>query len=163
MRINFFDTACQEPPITATIFGICDDQDGSKAYTDILESNTWVATVENPEAKTITFTAIDGCIEILRGDGNQERKCDAMLSYTDTIVFVELKDVNKRWIHDAIEQLEITIQNFRANYDLSLYKHKRAFACNKKQPNYAVIEQVTKRHFFETYRVRLNVQAVIKV
>ena len=79
MRINFFDTACQEPPITATIFGICDDQDGSKAYTDILESNTWVATVENPEAKTITFTAIDGCIEILRGDGNQERKCDAFL------------------------------------------------------------------------------------
>ncbi len=163
MSINFFDRGCQESPITASSFGICDAQDGSKAYTDILDATTWVAKVENPEAKAIIFTAIDGCIEILREDGSIERRCDAMLIYTDNIVFVELKEVNKQWINDAIEQLEITIQNFRANHDLNLFKHKRAFACNKKHPSFHVIEPETKRRFFDTYRVRLNVQAVIKV
>lgn len=163
MSINFFDTRCQEPPITALSFGICDNQDGTKAYTDILDATTWVAKVENPEAKAIIFTAIDGCIEVLRANGDMERRCDGMMTYTENIVFVELKEAERKWISDAIEQLEITIQHFRANYDLNLFKHKRAFTCNKKRPKFEIIAPETKRRFFDTYRVRLNVQAVIKV
>jgi hypothetical protein len=32
MSLNFFNAACQEPPLTDTEFGICDD--GFKAYTN---------------------------------------------------------------------------------------------------------------------------------
>lgn len=45
--MNFFDAACQEPAIKHAKFGICDDQDGKKAYTDITDDTKWVATVIN--------------------------------------------------------------------------------------------------------------------
>ena len=86
MTVNFFQVGCQEPPISALEFGLCDDQNGRVAYTDTTDSSKWVAWVENPEAKQIMFTAVDNCIEILREDGNAERKCDALLTYTDNIV-----------------------------------------------------------------------------
>ena len=35
MIVNFFETGCKEPAKTDDLFGICDDQDGTKAYTDI--------------------------------------------------------------------------------------------------------------------------------
>ena len=163
MPVNFFQTGCQEAPISALQFGICDDQNSRIAYTDITDSMKWVATVNNAQATPVTLTAIDKCVQILREDGNDERKCDAMLTYLDNIVFVELKDVRRNWISDAVEQLEITIQQFIANHDLSIYRHKRAFACNKKQPNFHVIDNEMKRRFFDTYRVRLNVQATIQI
>ena len=171
MSVNFFQTECQEPPIIAPSFGICDEKEDNKseinknkkAYTNIQDINTWIATVENPEMVSITFTAIDNCIEILRGDGSLERRCDCMLTYPDNIVFVELKEVEKSWISDAVEQLETTIQHFTLNHDIHVYRHKRAFACNKKHPKFHVIEPSTKRRFFDTYRVRLNIQGVIKI
>ena len=86
-----------------------------------------------------------------------------MLTYADNIVFVELKAVLKSWIPNATEQLETTIQHFIAHHDISTYRHKRAFACNKKHPKFQVIDNETKRRFFDTYRVRLNIQGVIKI
>jgi hypothetical protein len=163
MSINFFDNRCQETPIIDPSFGICDDRNGLKAYTNISNPNLWVATIENPHNQSITFTAIDNCIEILRGDGNQERACDGMLTYTDNLVFIELKEAAKAWIPDAIEQLETTIKTFSAHHDINEFKHKRAFACNKKHPKFQVIEPSTKKHFFDKYRVRLNIQGTIKV
>ena len=163
MIVNFFQTECQEPPISTSNFGVCDNQDGQKAYTDSTDATKWIANVENPNTLSITFTAIDNCIPILRGDGNDEKRCDGMLTYTDNIVFIELKEVAKSWISDAIEQLEITVQHFIANHDISAYKHKRAFACNKKHPQFQVIDTETKRRFFDRYRIRLNLQHTIKV
>lgn len=163
MNVNFFEEKCQEVPISERCFGIFDNPEKKKATTSINAPEKWVATVENPNRLTITFTAVDNCIEILRGDGNSEKRCDGLLTYTDNIVFVELKEVEKSWIAGAIEQLETTIQYFIANHDIKNYKHKRAFACNKKHPSFHVIETETKRRFFNTYRVRLNIQGVIKV
>jgi hypothetical protein len=163
MSTNFFNNRCQEPSISAQLFGLCDDQNGLKAYTNVLTPNTWVATVENPETKPVIFTAIDNCVEILRGDGSLERRCDGMLTYTDNIVFVELKEVEKAWITGAVEQLETTIQYFTENHDINLFRHKRAFACNKKHPRFKVIEPETKKRFFHNYRVRLNIQGIIKI
>jgi len=34
MRLNFFDKKCQEPPINHELFGICDNQEGKKAFTN---------------------------------------------------------------------------------------------------------------------------------
>ncbi len=163
MSINFFEAKCQESPISAIRFGLCDDQNGQKAYTDTNNPNNWIAVLENAHKQPVTFTAIDNCIEILRGDNNAEKRCDGMLTYTDNIVFVELKEVEKAWILDAVEQLETTIRYFMENHDINLFRHKRAFACNKKHPRFKVIEPETKKRFFDTYRVRLNIQATIKL
>lgn len=161
MNTNFFDLNCQEQPVAESRFGLCDDQNGQKAYTNCDKPKTWVATVDNAQQLPITFSAIDNCVKILRGDGNQERSCDGMLIYTDNIVFVELKEAARAWIPDAIEQLETTIVSFKAHHDLSIHKHKRAFACNKKHPKFQVIEPSIRKLFFDKHRVRLNIQGTI--
>ncbi len=37
MIINFFNTNCKESAKKEKLFGICDDQNGTKAYTDITD------------------------------------------------------------------------------------------------------------------------------
>jgi len=163
MSVNFFDSNCQEPPIDKPLFGICDNQNGERAYTDITDQNKWIATVENNNQVAIIFTAIDHCIEIRGENGDMDKRCDGMITYPDNIVFIELKDKEASWISDAINQLEVTINHFIANHDLNIYKHKRAFACNKRHPRFQVIDTALKQRFFSEYRVRLNIEATIKI
>lgn len=163
MPISFFEPACQEPPITAASFGILDDKAGSKAYTDSENPENWVAIVKNAGQVAVTFTAIDNCIEILRPNGDMESRCDGMLTYPGNIVFVELKNQRTGWMSDAIGQLEITIRQFIEQEDIAQFRHKRAFACNKRRPHFAVIENETMKRFFDELGVRLNVQAEIVI
>lgn len=160
--MNFFDPQCQEPPLNHTQFGLCDNQDGSKAYTNITEPNSWIATVKNDKFKTLVFTAVDKCVikdneEIGRG------RCDCMLTSDEHIYFIELKDEKEHWISDAIVQLESTIQFFIANYDLSIYRHKKAFACNKQRRKFQVIDNERNLRFFREYSFRIDVQTEIIV
>lgn len=160
--MNFFDAACQEPAIKHAKFGICDDQDGTKAYTNITDDNKWVATVINPAQRVIVFTAIDACI--IKGDEALGRgRCDGMLTSSEHLYFVELKDQMSRWISDAIDQLESTIQFFTQYHDISAFRHKKAFACNKKHRVFQEIDNELNKKFFRKYRVRLDVQAEIIV
>ncbi|MBK6964028.1 MAG: hypothetical protein IPH20_08775 [Bacteroidales bacterium] len=108
----FFQDACQETQLNNDLFGICDDQNGRKAYTSLININNWVAKVQNGNNKSVVFTAIDNCISIVDENGNMTKRCDGMLTYADNVVFVELKDKNADWISQAVEQLETTIQYF---------------------------------------------------
>jgi hypothetical protein len=161
MSIDFEKEACQQV-IQANRFGICDDLPQQPAYLDTTEPQKWMAIVENEAAFEITFTAIDNCIEIRRANGDMDNRCDGMLTYDDNIIFVELKNVRSEWITNGLAQLERTIQHFMDHYDMSVIRHKRAFLCNKKHPQFQVIEQATKQQFFQKYKVRINIQAVIK-
>jgi hypothetical protein len=157
--MNFFLAKCQEPPIADALFGLCDNQEGSKAYSNITDPSKWIAVVKNSSNKTCIFTAIDKCVinddeEIGRG------RCDGMLTTEDQIFFVELKDIRQSWIKDAIKQLESTVQFFLANHDISVYRHKKAVACNKKG-RFQVIDNELNLRFFRTYGIRLDVQADI--
>jgi hypothetical protein len=138
MGINFFDQDCQT--ITNAVeFGLCDDPlpSNTPAYIDTTNSLVWIATVCNANAAEVTFTAIDHCINIKRDNGESDSRCDAMLTYRATIIFVELKERNNRkWIKKSEDQLRITIDNFRANHDLSLYSYKTAYMANKLKPNF---------------------------
>lgn len=163
MKIDFFDTNCQETPISAIIFGICDDDNKQPSYTDSCNPDKWIAVIENPKTISIIFTAIDNCIDIRRANGEPEKRCDSILTYHNNIVFVELKDKAKTWTTDAIVQLETTIQYFMDSHDLNTFKHKRAFACNKKHPTFQVIDHEIKRPFWDKYHIRLNIQATIVV
>lgn len=162
MPVNFFDEACREGPVHEREFGICDPRDGEKAFIDRDNRPAWIATVINNAGISLVFTAIDNCVEILRDDGGMEKRCDGMLTSDEHIVFLELKSRQKDWVSAAVEQLETTIRHFMANHDISLFSVRRAFACNNKHPQFRVVRHELKQRFYQQFKIRLNVQAVIE-
>lgn len=159
MSVNFQVAACQEA-LNNSLFGLCDDNNGTKAYTDTLHPHNWIATVRNDSQKEIIFTAIDKCV-IQDNEYPGCGRCDGMLSTDEHICFVELKDQAKGWISDAIEQLEATIQFFTEANDITTFRHKKAFACNKQHKHFQEIDNELNRRFFRQYKVRIDVQADI--
>lgn len=166
MSINFFETDCKESSRNEKQFGICDDQNGTKAYTDIADDTKWIAKVTNNNEIDISFTAIDNCIIVYKaGTKDKESSCDGMLTFTESLFLVELKEKGVGgWISDAKGQLENTIKLISENHDLSKFRYKKAFACNRKHPNFTVIDTAERKAFFErTNGFRIDVQAEIKI
>ncbi|MBI4648485.1 MAG: hypothetical protein HY738_18365 [Bacteroidia bacterium] len=160
MSVNFFIAACQEQPLNNSLFGLCNDKNGQKAYTNTNNSARWIATVKNDGGKQLIFTAIDKCI--IKDYEHQGRgRCDGMLTSDEHIYFVELKNQDKSWRTDAIEQLESTIKFFISSYNINVYRHKKAFACNKQHKHFQEIDNELNLHFFRKYGVRIDVQAEI--
>lgn len=160
--MNFFDSECQEPVRREVLFGLCDDQNRKKAYTNTDDPSRWVATVQNDSKVELTFTAIDNCV--IMGDEESGRaRCDGMLTSSEHIYFVELKDQRIGWIADAIAQLESTILFFMENHDISRFRYKKAFACNKRHRTFTVIDNELRRRFFSRYHFHIDVQARIIV
>ncbi len=150
MNVDFFNTSCKESTRKDRSFGICDDQDGEKAYTDTSDKSKWIAKVKNSNCIEVEFTAIDNCIEIMKeGTEQQESSCDGMLTFGESIYLVELKNKQKRWIPKAIEQLENTIKFINENHSLDKYRYKRAYACNKKHPSFITIGSELSKRFFD--------------
>ena len=139
MGINFFDPNCQTT--TSDIkFGICDDPpppSNVPAYIDTVNSSKWIAVVKNENRIEIIFTAIDGCITIKRPNGEDSKRCDAMLTYENKIIFIELKERNSNdSFNDGIEQLKETISFFSQNNSINQYQVKTAYVANKLKPNF---------------------------
>lgn len=160
--MDFFKSECQSGPFNQVKFGLCDDQNTTRAYVDTTAPSTWVATVENPSQRDVTFTAIDKCV-ILDGDVPGQGRCDAMLTTDDLLYLIELKNQNSKWRTHAIEQLESTIQLLRTRHDLSSFRHKKAFACNKRHKPFALVDNELKRMFFQNYGFRIDVQASVLI
>lgn len=164
MNVNFYAAECQEEGITHQLFGLCDNEDGSKAYVDTHQNNKWIATVSNPSSVSLTFTAIDNCITIERANEDMEKRCDGMLTYSENIIFVELKNQGTGgWISEGLKQIESTIIQFKANHPLDEIKYKRAFVANRKKVRFQVLDPERKRRFFDKHRVRIHVGADIKI
>ncbi len=166
MSVNFFETDCKEDSRKEKQFGICDDQNGTKAYTDTTDSTKWIAKVTNVKEIDVSFTAIDNCITVLKkGTKDKESSCDGMLTFTESLYLVELKEQGTGgWISDAKGQLENTIKLISENHDLSNFRYKKAFACNKKHPSFTVIDTAERKSFFNrTGGFRIDVQAEIVV
>lgn len=163
MSVDFFEAKCKSTT-NKSLFGLCDNEDNSPAFIDFTDKSKWIATVYNSmPAKDLVFIAIDNCIDIYKKDGSMDPHCDCMLTYSENIVFVELKNKVSDWISEGMHQIEITLKNFRENHNLSEYKHKRAFVANKRHPNFHVIQVEAKRKFWDNYRVRINIDAEIKI
>lgn len=166
MSANFFVTDCKEESRNEKQFGICDDQNGTKAYTDTTDNTKWIAKVTNVKEIDVSFTPIDNCIIVLKeGTKDKESSCDGMLTFAQNLYLVELKKQGKGgWISDAKGQLENTIKLISKNHDLSNFRYKKAFACNRKHPSFTVIDTAERKSFFERTRgFRIDVQAEIVV
>jgi len=158
--MNFFDTTCQEPSFQHKLFGICDDQNGGKAFTDTVNLSKWIATVKNDDQKQLVFTAIDKCV-IKDHEENDRGRCDAMLTSDNSLYLVELKDATSHWQKEAVDQLVSTIEFLQENHDISGFKHKKAFACNKRRPRFQEIDNELNLRFYRKYGFRIDVQAEI--
>ena len=129
MAINFFNPDCirntNEP-----FFGLVD----LPPATISLDNETnWNAEIDNSaQSFTITLTAIDGCIEIPRAEGE---RCEAMITYDNAIMFIELKDRDSgRWAGKARDQLENSIRLYDRDADLGVFTRKYAHIANKRRP-----------------------------
>lgn len=162
MSLNFFRAACQNPPISINSFGLCDDQNGTKAYPDTTNPDTWNAEVKNDTELEIVFTAIDKCV--LQDNEHVGRgRCDCMLTTDIHLYLVELKDQIPPWQSHAIEQLESTIQFLIDSHDISKYKKRKAFASNKKRNKFVVIDNEFNKAFYNRTTFRIDIQTKIVV
>lgn len=161
MNLDFQNSDCQDT-LCEVLFGLCDDNNGTNAYTDLDHPENWSATVRNNRRKIVTFTAIDKCI-LHDSDFIGRGRCDGLLTTDEHIYFVELKSQARNWISDAIDQLESTILFYIADNDISGFKHKKAFACNKKYRRFQEIDNELNIRFFRKYGIRIDVQAEIIV
>lgn len=160
MSIQFLASPCREPSKRDIEFGICDDEDGTKAYTDTTNPSNWIATVSNQYRKEVCFIAVDKCI--LQDIEEQGRgRCDGILVTENQLYFVELKNQMRNWISDAIDQLESTIEFFKESHNINDFKHKKAFACNKKHKLFQEIDNEQNLAFFRKHSIRIDVQAEI--
>jgi hypothetical protein len=161
--VNFFDPQCQSGPFGHPQFGLCDSPESPVAYVDIMTPENWTATVENPKEKLVTFTAIDKCV-IKDGEERGRGRCDCMLTTDEGLYLIELKDRDSRgWAAEAENQLISTIEFLRVTHDISPFRHKKAFACNKKRKPFVTIDNAKQSHFFRTYGFRLDIQATVLI
>lgn len=166
MSVDFLNSGCKEPLRNEKLFGLCDDQNSKKAYSDILDDSKWVSTVVNDEELSVVFTPIDNCIEVFKpGTKDEESTCDGMLSFLESLYLVELKNqATGGWLPQAKGQLENTIRLLNESHDLTTFRYKKAYACNKKHPNFTVIDSEERRAFFKrTNGFRLDAQTEIVI
>lgn len=154
--INYFHSQFKrEEPRTDVSFGINDN--GVLAYTTPLDENV-IAEVTNNNCRSIQFTPIDHNI-IITENGNERSQCDGMLyiEATKELIFIEMKDCNKDWINEAVEQLKSTITHFSSNHIVADFKKRSAYAANKQRPFF----QYSKKELAEVFRnqtkFRLNI------
>lgn len=166
LDIDFFRN---EIVVKSRMFGICDDEDSTiktPAYYDEDEKHEekWCAKVTNNSNKDISFIAVDNAIEIRRENGDMANRCDAMLHNDDNIIFVELKNQRGKWIDHAVnEQLLATINVFKKCYDINTFRHRVAYACNKKHPVFAVSHKTMMQKFRNDHGVRLVISREITI
>ena len=160
--MDFFKPECQSGPFYQVQFGLCDDQNTTRAYVDTANPAKWMATVKNPSQKAVTFTAIDKCV-MQDADEPGRGRCDGMLTTDDLLYLVELKDQKTNWIPQAIAQLESTIQFIREHHDISRFRHKKAFACNKRRQVFTTIENDLQLRFRRDYGFRIDIQGEVSI
>jgi hypothetical protein len=162
MKVNFLENTCKEPIRNDILFGLCDDQNGKKAYSNTDNPDKWIAHVKNDKAIDLTFTPVDKCL-IKDGEYPDRGRCDGLLTSIEHLYFVELKDEAKSWITHAVEQLESTIAFFKESHDITAFKHKKAFACNKQHKHFQEIDNDFNLSFYRKHKVRIDIQTDIIV
>lgn len=152
MSVDFFSGVCQnglssQDISTAATFGLCDDRPRDRAYLDYATPAKWIAIIDNRPQYEVTFTSIDKCLEIRRPDGTLESRCDGMLTYTDSIVFVELKEKNRSFLEEGLGQLETTILLFLAAHPARTYLTRKAYLANSRHPRFAATRSTRVQQF----------------
>ena len=157
MAIDFFRAQCQSKT-TETVFGICDIPPATLSFEN---SDDWHIWVDNKNAKEVTHTAIDYCLEIPSSEGE---RCESMITYDDVLIFVELKDRDGgRWAGKARDQLINTIRLFKRDVGSAGYRRSYGHIGNKQRPNFKAGNKAFFQEFEDETGFILKVGNVIKV
>ena len=167
MSIEFRVPNCQTKS-DKKLFGLCDDPSPAKnpAYIDETDGSKWIAVVENENGFSIIFTAIDNCIEIKSVDGKMEKRCDGMLTYNSTVIFLELKQRSAKgnaWVEDAEPQLKNTIIHFEKTELSENFDKKQAFISNSEHPKFKTSQTGRMEKFYTDTKYILRIEARIKL
>ena len=163
MSIDFFNTSCAEAPQATKEFGLCDDQNSRKAYSNVDDSSKWIAIVKNENKIRVQFTPIDNCMNIKKNGLNElESTCDGMLTFENSIYLVELKNSRTRgWRSKSIKQLENTISLIKKNHSIDHLENRKAFASNKKRQVFRESNSSQSKEFLTTTGFTLHEQTEI--
>ena len=162
MIFDSFKEDCRYPSIDNDIFGLCDDENNTKAYPDTAHRKNWIAAVSNPGRLNIVFTAIDKCV-INDHEAQGLSRCDGMLTTDNHLYLVELKNKKPSWREEAIEQLSSTIVLLKTNHDIARFKKRKTYACNKRADKFVVIDNEFNKAFYHKTGFRIDVQGEIIV
>jgi hypothetical protein len=170
MSINFFEATCQTHS-NRKKFGLCDDPPpaANPAYIDETDGAKWIAVVVNEERYNVTFTAIDHCISIKRPDDKDAKRCDGVLAYQSTVIFVELKQGEAKknpteWVKDGEKQLRETIGYFEREEDAEGFKIKKAYIANSEHPKFKESQARRMEQFFDEtgYILRIENRIILQ-
>lgn len=162
---DIFKALCQD--ITQERrFGLCDDRPHQRAYIDTLDGRKWMAVFHNDARREVTFTALDHCIEFRKANANMEKRCEGIITFSDTIIFVEIKERTgdaKTWAKDADKQLRVSIALIEAKVNLDAFPDKRAAITNRLQNKSNEKHSVRMKQFLEQtgYVLRVNNRIII--
>ena len=152
MAVDFVTPACVSST-RAKLFGICDDvpPPAKPAYIDHRDGRKWIAVVVNEPHFEVKFTAIDHCIEgMIRPDRTPDNRCDGMLTFNDSVIFIELKEVDmdgSKWIKKADLQLRNTIKYFKEETISDSFRIRKAYIANSDRPKFRDSQQVRMEKF----------------
>ncbi|RZK34646.1 MAG: hypothetical protein EOO61_13225, partial [Hymenobacter sp.] len=164
---DFFTGYCSDgspsdDTTSAVRFGLCDDPPSvppRRAYLDTANPARWIAKVDNSAGYIVTFKGVDACLIILRPDGTDEERCDGMLLYGNTVLFVELKErTSAGWLGKATGQLQLTVEAFRAAHGGLVGSQLKADVANSKRPLFQHGYQHSLNSFFRETNVVLRVE-----
>jgi hypothetical protein len=153
-------------------FGLCDDPPPleNPAYIDEADQSKWIAEVSNDNEYRVDFIAIDRCDEFdfRREDGSPAKRCDGVLTYNTSVIFVELKQKKgkkgkNKWIRDGEEQLRSTINYFEKIPDAKSYTTKKAYIANSEHPEFRISQKERMAEFFKEtgYILRIENKIVL--
>jgi hypothetical protein len=168
MSLNFFLEKCQTFSKKKT-FGLCDDPPPAEnpAYIDEKNGENWIAVIENFYEEKITFNAIDHCVEFpLRPDGKTSKRCDGVLTYGDTVAFIELKKRDEhgtKWIDDAEKQLLVSIGFFEKTEEAEEFSIRKAYIVNSERPLFRSSQAIRMDKFLAKTGHVLRIEARVKI
>ena len=109
----------------------------------------------------VCLTAIDDCLNIPSAEGE---RCEAMITYDDVLMFVELKARDGgRWAGKARDQLINTIALFKRDANIADYTRLYGHIANKQRPHFKAGGKNFSQQFEDETGFILRVSDVIKI
>lgn len=171
--VDFFTGLCtdgspSDDTTNAPLFGICDDAPVKefprrRAYLDHNKPVNWLAKVVNQPRHQVIFKGVDNCIDIRKGNNNLQSRCDGILLYDESTVFIELKsqaDDSTKWVTESAAQVKQTIKDFRKGHPCNT-TILEAYLVNAQRPEFQEGRQSYIDRFYQDTGVILHVEATI--
>lgn len=164
MSVNFLKADCQNTT-NEIRFGLYDAEDKTPVEIKLTDEDIWNATILNNDSKSILITAIDNCIDVFRPNGEMDNRCDCMLTYDTTILFVELKNKRDSWQSEGLAQIENIVKIMIAkNPDFyNGFTKRRAIVANRRHqfPAFQESNLEQRQYFSSKYKMRIQFEAEI--